>query len=70
MYFAPYFTYGDIEAEAKQGDKLLKGSPDGLEPVGKFLMNLPIYKETLLKGESPTEFKISSSSSKNKTINT
>jgi hypothetical protein len=52
MYFAPYFTYGSVEAE------------------GKFLMNLPIYKETLLKGESPTEFKISSSSSRKKTINT
>ena len=52
LYFAPYFTYGDVENE------------------GKFLMNLPIYKETLLKGESPTEFKISSSSSKKKTINT
>ena len=59
MYFAPYFTYGNVEAEAKPG-----------EPVGKFLMNLPIYKETLLKGESPTEFKISSSSSRKKTINT
>jgi len=70
MYFAPYFTYGDVESEAKPGDKLLKGSPDGLEPVGKFLMNLPIYKETLLKGESPTEFKINSSSSKKKIINT
>ena len=52
LYFAPYFTYGDVENE------------------GKFLMNLPIYKETLLKGESPTEFKISSSSSKKKKINT
>ena len=59
LYFAPYFTYGDVENEAKPG-----------EPMGKFLMNLPIYKETLLKGESPTEFKISSSSSKKKTINT
>jgi 6-pyruvoyl-tetrahydropterin synthase len=52
FYFAPYFTYGDVENE------------------GKFLLNLPLYKETLLKGESPTEFKISSSSSKKKTINT
>ena len=52
MYFAPYFTYGDVESE------------------GKFLMNLPIYKETLLKGESPTEFKISSSSSRKRKINT
>jgi hypothetical protein len=52
LYFAPYFTYGDVENE------------------GKFLMNLPIYKETLLKGESPTEFKISSSSSRKKTNNT
>jgi len=52
MYFAPYFTYGNVENE------------------GKFLMNLPIYKETLLKGESPTEFKISSSSSRKKKINT
>ena len=52
LYFAPYFTYGDVENE------------------GKFLLNLPLYKETLLKGESPTEFKISSSSSKKKKINT
>ena len=52
LYFAPYFTYGDVESE------------------GKFLMNLPIYKETLLKGESPTEFKISSSSSRKRSINT
>jgi hypothetical protein len=59
LYFAPYFTYGDVESEAKPG-----------EPVGKFLMNLPIYKETLLKGESPTEFKISSSSSRKRSINT
>jgi len=67
MYFAPYFTYGDVENEAKPG---ANSSAGALEPVGKFLMNLPIYKETLLKGESPTEFKISSSSSKKKTINT
>lgn len=67
MYFAPYFTYGDVEAEAKPG---ANSSAGALEPVGKFLMNLPIYKETLLKGESPTEFKISSSSSRKKTINT
>jgi hypothetical protein len=52
MYFAPYFTYGNIESE------------------GKFLLNLPIYKEILLKGESPTEFKITSSSSKKKSSNT
>jgi len=52
MYFAPYFTYGDVENE------------------GKFLLNLPIYKETLLKGESPTEFKISSSSTRKMSINT
>jgi len=39
LYFAPYFTYGDVNSE------------------GKFLLNLPIYKETLLKGESPTGFK-------------
>jgi hypothetical protein len=67
MYFAPYFTYGDVEAEAKPG---ANSSAGALEPVGKFLMNSPIYKETLLKGESPTEFKISSSSSRKKTINT
>ena len=67
MYFAPYFTYGDVEAEAKPS---ANSSAGALEPVGKFLMNLPIYKETLLKGESPTEFKISSSSSRKKTINT
>jgi hypothetical protein len=41
-----------------------------VENEGKFLLNLPIYKETLLKGESPTEFKISSSSSKKRKINT
>ncbi len=59
FYFAPYFTYGDVENEAKPG-----------EPVGKFLLNLPLYKETLLKGVSPSEFKISSSSSRKKTVNT
>jgi hypothetical protein len=37
---------------------------------GKFLANLPIYKETLLKGESPSMFKINSASSKKKSINT
>jgi hypothetical protein len=52
LYFAPYFTYGDVEEE------------------GKFLLNLPIYKETLLKGESPSMFKISSTSSKKKSVNT
>ena len=52
FYFAPYFTYGDVEDE------------------GKFLLNLPIYKETLLKGESPSMFKINSTSSKKKSINT
>jgi hypothetical protein len=52
FYFAPYFTYGDVEEE------------------GKFLLNLPIYKETLLKGESPSMFKISSTSSKKKSVNT
>ena len=67
IYFAPYFTYGSVEAEAKPG---ANSSAGALEPVGKFLMNSPIYKETLLKGESPTEFKISSSSSRKKTINT
>ena len=52
LYFAPYFTYGDVESE------------------GKFLMNLGLYKETLLKGESPTMFKISSSSTRKRSINT
>ena len=52
LYFAPYFTYGNVESE------------------GKFLLNLPIYKETLLRGESPSEFKINSASSKKKSINT
>ena len=33
---------------------------------GKYLENNPDYKKILLKGESPTEFKISSSSSKRK----
>ena len=59
LYFAPYFTYGDVEIEAKPG-----------EPVGKFLLNVPIYKETLLKGESPSVFKINTSSSKKKTVDT
>ena len=52
LYFAPYFTYGDVETE------------------GKFLLNVPIYKETLLKGESPSVFKINTSSSKKKTVDT
>ena len=52
LYFAPYFTYGDVENK------------------GKFLLNLPLYKETLLKGESPSMFKISSSSSRKRSINT
>lgn len=52
LYFAPYFTYGDVET------------------VGKFLLNIPIYKETLLKGESPSVFKINTSSSKKKTVDT
>jgi hypothetical protein len=66
LYFAPYFTYGDVATEAKPGDKL--GKP--LEPVGKFLLNVPVYKETLLKGESPSVFKINTSSSKKKTVDT
>jgi hypothetical protein len=59
LYFAPYFTYGAVESEAK---------PD--EPVGKFLLNIPIYKEILLKGESPSVFKITTSSSKKKSVDT
>jgi hypothetical protein len=51
FYFAPYFTYGNVNSE------------------GKFLLNLPIYKNTLLKGESPTGFK-SSSKGKSKSTNT
>jgi hypothetical protein len=51
MYFAPYFTYGDVNSE------------------GNFLLNLPVYKETLLKGESPTGFK-STSKGKSKKIDT
>ena len=47
IYFAPYFTYGDVEQ-------------------GKFLINKSIYKENLLKGLSPTDFKISSSSTRKK----
>ena len=47
IYFAPYFTYGDVEE-------------------GKFLINESVYKETLLKGLSPTDFKISSSSTRKK----
>ena len=49
VYFAPYFTYGDVNSE------------------GKFLLNLPIYKETLLKGESPTGFKSISKGKSKKT---
>ena len=52
LYFAPYFTYGDVAT------------------VGKFLLNVPVYKETLLKGESPSVFKINTSSSKKKTVDT
>ncbi len=41
-----------------------------VETEAKFLLNIPIYKETLLKGESPSIFKISSSSSKKKSVDT
>ena len=37
---------------------------------GKFLLNVPIYKDTLLKGESPSVFKINTSSSKKKSVDT
>ena len=36
----------------------------------KFLLNVPIYKDTLLKGESPSVFKINTSSSKKKSVDT
>jgi len=39
-------------------------------PEGKFLLNIPIYKDTLLKGESPSSFKINTSSSKKKSVDT
>ena len=48
LYFAPYFTYGDVNSE------------------GKFLLNLPIYKQTLLTGESPSGFKIKTGKSRSR----
>ena len=47
LYFAPYFTYGNV-------------GEDGVGDKGKFLLNFPSYKEDLLLGESPTEFKLAS----------
>lgn len=43
LYLTPYFTYGNVN----------NNETSNLN--GKFLINLPIYKKLLLKGESPSD---------------